>query len=61
MQYDKALERYLRHILIVHPKFGPVYMLKCDLADGYYQLGLMISDIPRLTVSFPSEQNQAHW
>ena len=54
MQYGKALERYLRHFLLADPKFGPIYMLKCDLADGYYRLGLVIRDIPRLAVAFPS-------
>ena len=58
MQYGKALERYLRHILISDPKYGPIYMLKCDLADGYYRLGLVISDIPKLAVSFPSTDQQ---
>ena len=55
MQYGKALERYLRHILISDPRYGPIYMLKCDLDDGYYRLGLVIKDIPRLAVAFPSE------
>ena len=57
MQYGRALERYLRHILLADPRFGPVYMMKCDMADGYYRLNLVISDIPRLAVAFPSEQH----
>ena len=32
-------------------------MLKCDLADGYYRLGLVVRDIPRLAVAFPSSQH----
>ena len=31
--------------------------MKCDMADGYYRLNLVISDIPRLAVAFPSEQH----
>ena len=58
MQYGKALERYLRHILLADPRYGPIYMLKCDLADGYYRLGLIIKDIPKLAVVFPSTQHQ---
>ena len=54
MQYGRALERYLRHILIADPRYGHTYMLKCDLADGYYRLGLVIKDIPKLAVAFPS-------
>jgi len=42
MQYGRALERYLRHILLADPRYGPIYMLKCDLADGYYRLNLVI-------------------
>lgn len=57
MQYGRALERYLCNILLADPRFGPVYMMKCDMADGYYRLNLVISDIPRLAVSFPSEQH----
>ena len=58
MQYGKALDRYLRYILISDPKYGPIYMLKCDLADGYYRLGLVVSDIPKLAVAFPSVDQQ---
>ena len=57
MQYGKALERYLRHILVADPRYGPIYMLKCDLADGYYRLGLIINDIPKLAVAFPSKSS----
>lgn len=33
-------------------------MLKCDLTDGYYRLGLVINDIPKIAVTFPSSQKQ---
>jgi len=58
MQYGKALDRYARHILLDDPKFGPVYMLKCDLADGYYRLELIIGDIPKLGLVFPTKPNE---
>ena len=35
----------------------PIYMMKCDLADGYYRLGLVVGDIPKLAVCFPSNQH----
>ena len=58
MQYGKALDRYVRHILLADPKFGPVYMLKCDLADGYYRLNLVVRDIPKLALVFPTKPNE---
>lgn len=59
MQYGRALERYLRHILLADTKFGPVYMLKFDLVDGYYRIGL-IQDIPKLALAFPPDQQNNH-
>ena len=54
MQYGRAFERILRQILLADPRFGPVYLSKCDIADGYYRLGLNVKDIPKLAVAFPS-------
>ena len=54
LQYGRAFDRITRQILLVDPKHGPVYLLKCDIADGYYRLGLNINDIPRLAVAFPT-------
>ena len=53
LQYGRALERYLRHILLADPAWGPVHMLKCDLSDGYYRLGVIPEDAPRLGMDFP--------
>lgn len=58
MQHDRASERHLRHILLADPHYGHVYLMKHDMADCYYYLGLIIKDIPRLAVAFPSEQHQ---
>ena len=38
MQFGHALDRYLREILLSNPKNGPVYMLKLDIADGFYRM-----------------------
>ena len=57
MQYGRALERFLRHILLADPRYGPIYMLTCDLADGYYRLNLVVEDIPKLAVAFLETKN----
>jgi hypothetical protein len=36
MQFGKALERILRQIIESNPTHGPVYLLKIDIADGFY-------------------------
>ena len=57
LQYGKALDRYLRHILLANPTLGPVHMLKCDISDGYYRLNLILEDIPKLGMVFPGSHN----
>ena len=37
MQFGHALDRYLREILLADPELGPIYMLKLDIADGFYR------------------------
>jgi len=40
MQFGRALERILYHIRHANPKYGPVYLSKVDLSDGFYRVGL---------------------
>ena len=40
MQYGRALDRLLRKIFFVDPALGPVYMLKVDVSDGFYRIGI---------------------
>ena len=54
LQYGRAFDRFIRHILLADKRYGPVYLLKCDLSDGYYRLGLCIQDCPKLALSFPA-------
>jgi hypothetical protein len=54
MQFGKALERILRNIVEADPKFGPVHLIKVDIADGFYRIWLNSHDIPKLAVSIPS-------
>jgi hypothetical protein len=53
MQFGKALERILRQIVESNPTHGPVYLLKIDIADGFYRIWLNASDISSLAVSLP--------
>jgi Reverse transcriptase (RNA-dependent DNA polymerase). len=54
MQFGHALARVLRHILLADPRNGPVYLMKLDIADGFYRIDLNPEDIPKLGVVFPS-------
>jgi hypothetical protein len=54
MQFGQALSRILRHILLADPSHGPVYLIKIDIADGFYRIDVNPDDIPKLGVVFPS-------
>ena len=58
MQFGCALSRILSLIQHAPPKFGPVYLLKLDIADGFYQVYLHRDDIPALGVVLPAEPDQ---
>ena len=58
MQFGHALDRYLRELILADPALGPVYLLKLDIADGFYRLALNIEDIPKLGVVFPTRPGQ---
>ena len=53
MQFGHALERILREILLANVNHGFVYLNKTDLSDGFYRVGLVPEDIPKLGVIFP--------
>jgi hypothetical protein len=50
MQFGRALNRILRTILDANPRFGHVYLSKVDIADGFYRILILTSDIPKLGV-----------
>ena len=58
MQFGHALDRILREILLANPKFGPVNLIKIDIADGFYRLDINPTDIPKLAVIFPTLPGQ---
>lgn len=55
MQFGKTLQRVLAKIVQANPAYGPVYLAKIDIADGFYRIGLQPRDIPRLGVVLPSD------
>ena len=54
MQFGRALERYLRRIVLADPRFGPVKMIKVDLSDGFYRIWVRTDDVPKLGMAYPS-------
>ena len=56
MQFGHALDRIIRNILLSDPKFGPSYIHKVDISDGFYRIALTIEDIPKLAVMFPTKK-----
>jgi hypothetical protein len=53
MQFGRTLDRILYKIYHAHQRYGPVYMIKIDIADGFYRLPVSSSHIPTLAVVFP--------
>ena len=54
MQFGRAFERLLHKIHHSNRRFGQVFMIKVDLADGFYRVPLATADLPTLAVAFPS-------
>jgi hypothetical protein len=55
MQFGRALKRLLFRIRNANPRYGPAYMAKVDLADGFYRLWLAS---PKLGVVFPAHDDE---
>jgi len=53
MQFGRALERVLYQVRHANPRYGPVYIGKVDLADGFYRVWLSAGAIPKLSVALP--------
>jgi len=45
LQYRRKIDGLTRQILLVDPRYGLIYILKCHIADCYYCQGLCIRDI----------------
>ena len=44
MQYGRCLDRLLREIVYADPKLGLVHMIKADVSNSFYRMGLRPSD-----------------
>ena len=53
MQFGHTLEHLLYQIHHANPKYGPVYMSKIDISDGFYHVWLDANDAPALSVVLP--------
>lgn len=58
MQFGQALYRLLGKIVAADPRFGPVYLSKIDIADGFYRVRLLPRDILKLGVLFPQQPGE---
>lgn len=54
MQFGKALQRILRRLVHANPRYGPVWLAKIDIADGFYRISFRPSHVPRLAVILPT-------
>ena len=54
MQYGRALDCLIREIVYADLALGYVYLLKADVSDGFYRIGLRPEDAPKLGLIFPS-------
>ena len=52
MQYGRALDRLIREIVYTDPALGYVYLLKANVSDGFYRIGLRPEDAPKLGLIF---------
>ena len=58
MQFGRALDRLLFRIRHANPRFGPVYMNKIDISDGFYRVWLTPHSAPKLAVVLPSRPGE---
>lgn len=53
MQFGRVLIRIIQRIVLANPAFGPVFLAKYDLSDGYYRVWLHFLSILGLAVLLP--------
>jgi hypothetical protein len=60
MQFGNALPRLLCHVvlLVADPSHGLVQLIKVDIADGFYCIGVRPPDVLKLNVTFPNKPDQ---
>jgi hypothetical protein len=60
MRFGRAFQHLLEDNVNAEPRFGPVYLCKVDISDGFYRVWLQAENIPKLGVAFPSERADEH-
>ena len=58
MQYGRTLDHLIYEIVYADPALGYVYLLKADVSDGFYRIGLRPEDAPKLGLIFPSGEEE---
>ena len=61
MQFGHALQRILQRIYDADPRHGSIYMMKVDIADGFYRVGLEPEEVPSLGVCLPPCPDEKIW
>ena len=56
MQFGSALRRLLFQIHRADPKWGPVYMSKTDIKDGFYNVCVNSNGVKKFGIVLPAEQ-----
>jgi hypothetical protein len=60
MQFGRTLERLLTTIRHADPAYGPVQIIKVDIADGFYRVALVPDSAPGLGVILPHSPGEPH-
>jgi hypothetical protein len=58
MQFGGALQRILELVRHADPEYGPVYLGKHDIKDGYYRMFLRPEDCLRLAIILPTYDDE---
>ena len=56
MKYGQKLDRIIRELVISYPALAPVYILKEDVSDGFYCIGMRPTDAPNVVLVLPSDK-----
>ena len=55
MQYGHDLQCLIREVVISDPALGLVHILKSDVSDDFYRIGLLPTDVPNMGIFSPPE------
>ncbi|WP_317202287.1 hypothetical protein [Janthinobacterium sp.] len=58
MQFGRAFDRILHKIRRANRRYGPTYMIKVDIADGFYRLFVSAPTTANLGVVFPQHEDE---